>query len=69
MCSDLCTPGLVDGYTSTRVRSIVSKKTAVILGYPTDHGFVPGMFCVLNLIWKLMKGMCDCRKITLYLII
>jgi len=50
VCADLCTTGLVDGYMSTRMHNIVSKKTSVILGNPTDHGSVPGMFCVLNLI-------------------
>jgi len=68
ICADLCTPGLVDGYVSTRMRSIVSKKIAVILGNPTNHGFMPGMFCVLNLIKKLMRGMCNCHKTAFYLI-
>ena len=68
MCPDLCTPGLVDGCASTRMHSIVSKNTTFILGNPTDHGFVPGMFCVLNLIQNLMRGMCNCHKTTLYLI-
>jgi len=47
--------------------SMVSKKTAVILGNPTGHGSVPGMFCVLNLIKKLMRGMCNCHKTAFYL--
>ena len=68
VCPDLCTPGLVDGCASTRIHSIVSKKTAAILGNPTDHGCLPVVFCVLNLIQKLMRGMCNCHKTTLYLI-
>ena len=68
VCPDLCTPGLVDGYASTRICSIVSKKTTIILGNPTNCGFVLGMFCVLNFIQKLMRDLCNCHKTTLFLI-
>ena len=67
MCPDLHTPRLVDGYASTRMHSVVSKNATFILGNPTDHGFVPVMFCDLNLIRKLMRGMCHCHKTTWYL--
>jgi hypothetical protein len=66
VCPDMCTPGLVDGYASTRMRSLVSKNATFILGNPTDHGFVPVMFCLLYLIQKLIRGMCNCPKTTLY---